>query len=124
MKMYFPSENNANIMKRSKFSAFKKLIAHNRYIIIFVAVCVVLCAVPILALLLSFLFAPTYSTQTTVTQVGYGGVTVEYAGKYGKEKTTFLDVETPTEYQIGDIVTIKIKGNEDIFGSVEIDEGS
>ena len=65
--------------------------------------------------------APTYSTQATVTAVGYKGVTVTYAGEYGREITRTFDYNDSKQYQVGDIVTIEIKG---IFGSAKIDEGA
>ena len=65
--------------------------------------------------------APTYSTQASVTAVGYKGITVTYAGEYGKKITQKVDCNDSKQYQVGDVVTIKIKG---IFGSAKIDEGA
>lgn len=91
--------------ENKKISAIKYF---NNYVIP-ILVAVIGVAVITLAIVLPIRFAPTYTTQATVTAVGYKGVTVEYKGKYGEDLTKEVDVDDVSEYQIGDTVTIKIK---------------
>ena len=106
MKMYFPQEKEVNVMKKSKFSSIKGFFI--KYgIDILIAVVMVICLT--LVVVLPIYFTPTYTTQATVTAVGYKGVTVEYKSEYGQSRTRKINVDDVIEYQIGDTVTIEIK---------------
>ena len=106
--------------KAKKTNKFKEWLSESywSYLIIIVVAAVVICAAIIIPIEIT---APTYSTQATVTAVGYKGVTITYAGEYGREITRTIDYNDSKQYQVGDTVTITIKG---LFGSVKIDEGA
>lgn len=106
MKMYFPQEKEVNVMKKSKFSSIKEFfIEYGINILIVVVTLICLTLVVVLPIRLT----PAYTTQATVTAVGYKGITVEYKSGYGQKRTKKIDVDDVTEYQIGDTVTIEIK---------------
>lgn len=72
----------------------------------------------VLMLILFFTLTSTYTLNATVKNVGYRGVTVVFQGMYesDNEQQLTVKVNNPSEYQVGDIVTIeirvgKIKGN-------------
>lgn len=105
MKMRVSKE--VNIMKKSKLSATKEFFEeYGFYILLYVLLVVGIILVIVLPLCLS----PTNYTQGTVTAVGYKGVMVEYKGEYGQDCTKKVNVDDVSEYQIGDTVTIEIKG--------------
>lgn len=58
-----------------------------------------------------------YDVYGTVTDVGYNGITVTYAdGGYGEEETEKkLSVDDPSQYEVGDILTIKVTVIDDIL---------
>lgn len=64
-----------------------------------------------------------YNIYGTVTSVGYKGITVTYTGGYGEEeeKVKKLSVDDPSQYEVGDILTIKINVTDD-FVTVSKDE--
>lgn len=105
--------------KIKKTNKFKEWLLDWSYIIIAVAAIVVVCAAVIIPIALE----PTYSVQATVTAVGYKGVTVTYTSEYGGERTRTVDYNDSKQYQIGDTVTIKIKGSDTGCGLVKIEEG-
>lgn len=58
-----------------------------------------------------FAFTSTYTLNATIVNVGYGGVTVTFPGMYesDNEQQLTMNVNNPSEYQVGDIVTIEIR---------------
>lgn len=106
MKMYFSQEKEVNVMNKSKFSSIKEFFVEYGVYILLVVVTVICLT---LAVVLPICLTPTYTTQATVTAVGYKGVTVEYKSAYGQDRTKKINVDDVTEYQIGDIVNIEIK---------------
>ena len=48
----------------------------------------------------------TYSVPAKVVAVGYKGISVSYAGAYGKEVTQTVNVDIPAEYKAGDDVFV------------------
>lgn len=106
--------------KIKKTDKFKEWLLDWSYLIITVAAIVVVCA----ALIIPIALRPTYSVQATVTAVGYKGVTITYISEYGSERTRTINYNGSEQYQIGDTVTIKIKGSDSIFSSIEIAEGA
>ena len=95
----------AQKIKNAKLSALRFFTEYGIYILIVVVAFVCLTLVVVLPIY----FTPTYTTQATVTAVGYKGVTVEYKGEYGQDLKEKINVDDVTEYQIGDTVTIEIK---------------
>lgn len=71
----------------------------------------------VLVLVLFFTLTSTYTLNATVKNVGYRGVTVVFQGMYeGDNRQMTINVNNPSKYQVGDIVTIeirvgKLKGN-------------
>lgn len=97
---------------RDKFSekveAFKSAIGdfirEHTYVTIFLVVIVFLTAS-------FFTFTSTYTLNATITNVGYGCVTVTFPGMYesDNEQQLTMNVNNPSEYQVGDIVAIEIR---------------
>ena len=88
--------------KESKLSALKDWLHYIILPVVAVVVYIIMIVSPII-------FAPTATTQATVTAVGYNGVTVEYKGQYGQEVIKKIGVDDVSGYRIGDTVTIEIK---------------
>lgn len=106
MKINISKEENT--IKKSKISAFKKFFKDDYFFYILISV--ILVAGITLLIVLPLHFTPTHTTQANVTAVGYKGVTIEYRSGYGQVVTKKVNVDDVSEYQIGDIVTIEIKG--------------
>lgn len=96
--------------KTTKVSKFKKWAGDNEWAIF----AGVLIAAGIIVFALLFCnwdsICPTYSIEGTVMSVGYKGITVSYPDKYGEERTDKIEVDNPSEYQIGDTITIQTSG--------------
>lgn len=99
--MMFPQEKES-----TNFSALKEFFEDYGF---YLLLSVILIVGIILGIALPIHFAPTHTTQATITAVGYKGITVEYKGEYGQDRTRKINVDDVTEYQIGDTVTIEIK---------------
>lgn len=96
--------------KVSGFKRFKEWMKDND-MAIFTGIFVIIFVIVIT--LISFNWesiSPMYSIEGTVVSVGYKGITVTYSGKYGEERTDKIEVDNPSEYQIGDTITIQTSG--------------
>lgn len=65
----------------------------------------------VLAIACFFAVTSTYTLNATIVNVGYGGVIVAFPGMYesDNEQQLKFNVNNPSEYQVGDIVTIEIR---------------
>lgn len=97
-------------VKVSKFKRFKEWIKVNDMAVI-TGIIVVIAVIIITLLSCNWdSICPMYSIEGTVMSVGYKGITVTYPGKYGEERTAKIKVDNPSEYQIGDTITIQTSG--------------
>lgn len=75
----------------------------------------VICGLLYAAFLVPQCLQPTYTADGIITYVGYKGITVEFNSAYGEKKATTISVDEPTKYNIGEAVTISVKGSENNF---------